>query len=457
MTTGNNGKGKKLQLIHDASTIYYLHPSEGPNNQLTKYLLAGDNYDIWAKAVINALEGRNKFGFVNGDYTEPVDPKSPDYIAWKSNNSTICSWIFNSVAISIQPSIVSHKIATELWNDLKERYTIVNGPRINQLKFEYHLFPQHEQLIVNYYNKFKGLWDELYGSMDVTCGCVCVVAPKLRTRAAEEQVHDFVLGLNDDKYAALRTQILILSMDPFPTLNKAFSLATQEERHRSIVRGRDDKSEVMSFAVHASPSTPATSSASVASSQPIQCTYCGKQGHDYDRCYQRVAYPSGTSGGHGRGRSSRGSAPSTGRGQQPVASAHAAQGPRSDTAATPSSSSTASALPGLSSEQVQRLLSLLDSPSTTEKLTCKSPSTEPPWLFDSGASHHMTSTLNYLIERQELSPSLLLVSLMGFKLLPLCVALCIWVLWFSATFYTFLISNAILSLLVNLFVILTAW
>ncbi|XP_074293232.1 uncharacterized protein LOC141620199 [Silene latifolia] len=210
-------------------------------------MLTGDNYEIWTKAIINALDSRNKFGFVNGDFCKPADEKSTEFAAWKSNNSIICSWIFNSVDVSIQPSIVSHNIASELWADLKERYSTINGPRINQLKSEYHNFRQKELSVVSYYNKFKGLWDELYGSVDVTCGCSCSAATKLRARAAEEQVHDFVLGLNDDKYNTLRTQIL--SMDPIPTINKAFSLATQEERHKSIVRDRDDKTEAMSFIV----------------------------------------------------------------------------------------------------------------------------------------------------------------------------------------------------------------
>lgn len=69
--------------------------------------------------------------------------------------------------------------------------------------------------------------------MDVTFGCICAGASKLRARGEEEQVHDFVLGLNDDKYNNVRTQIL--STDSFPSINKAFSLATQEERHRAIV------------------------------------------------------------------------------------------------------------------------------------------------------------------------------------------------------------------------------
>lgn len=215
MTGGDNTK-KVPQLIHDSSSIYYLHPSEGPTIALSKYLLLGDNYDVWSKAIINALEGHNKLGFVNGDFTKPAATNIAELCAWKSNNSTICAWIFNSVNFTIQPSIVSHKIASEMWIDLKERYSIVNGPRINQLKSEYHLLRQKGMSMVAYYNKFKSLWDELYGSEDLTCGCVCAAAAKLRARVENDKTHDFVMGLDDDDYAALRTQIFEYGSLPAP-------------------------------------------------------------------------------------------------------------------------------------------------------------------------------------------------------------------------------------------------
>lgn len=53
----------------------------------------------------------------------------------------------------------------------------------------------------------------------------------------------------------------------------------------------------------------------------------------------------------------------------------------------------------ISFEQIQCLLSLLGLPSTIEKPTGKPTSTDPPLLFDNGASHYMTCTLNYLTER----------------------------------------------------------
>lgn len=257
-----------LQLIHDPSSIYYLHPSEGPSNSLTTYLLKGENYGVWVKAVTNALEGRNKFGFINDEITKPSDEKSAEFLAWKSNNSTICSWLFNSVDESIQPSIVGHKIAKELWLDLKERYSIFNnGPRLNQLKSEYQLLRQREMSVVSYYNKFNTLWYELYGSEYLTYGCTCAAAAKLRARMERDKTRDFVLGLDDEQYSHLRTQIL--GMDPFPYLNTAFSLAIQEERHCRV------KSEVVSFAAQLS-SASTKRPPSRNSSGPPKCARCGR-------------------------------------------------------------------------------------------------------------------------------------------------------------------------------------
>lgn len=95
-------------------------------------------------------------------------------------------------------------------------------------------------------------------------------------------------------------------MDPFPTRNKAFSLSTQEARHKAIVRDRDDKTDAISFAVHSTTPSPYSMQAAFI----IQCTYCGKHVNDYKRCYQRIGYPAGTRG-RDRSRSSRGRGPSS--------------------------------------------------------------------------------------------------------------------------------------------------
>ncbi|KNA09881.1 hypothetical protein SOVF_149230, partial [Spinacia oleracea] len=374
MGDGNGKNGKKVQLIHDASSIYYLHPSEGPSNSLTKYMLKNENFDIWEKAIINALEGRNKFGFVNGEFEKPTDETSAEFSAWKSNNSTICSWMFNSIDESIQPSVAGHKIAREMWLDFKERYSNNNGPRLNQLKAQYHLLRQTTMSVVSYYNRFKALWDELYGSEDLTCGCTCAAAAKLCARVERDKTHDFVLGLDDEQYSNIRTQILTTTVTP-ATNNLSSQVTT------------------------------------TTNSAPPTCSFCGRFGHDYDRCYQRVGFPpkSGRGGRGGRGSRSRGGA-SGGRGQQTQVSANAARVPHQQPANDATTSSTSrpanndSSPTGFTTEQMQRLITLLESSSASEKLFGKEINLDCLWLLDSGASHHMTGMLDNLYDCSAVPP-----------------------------------------------------
>lgn len=59
-------------------------------------------------------------------------------------------------------------------------------------------------------------------------------------------------------------------------------------------------------------------------------------------------------------------------------------------------------LPGFTTEQVQRLMSLLEAPTSgTEKL---SGNPKPPWLIESGASTHMTGEVSSLFNIEKVDP-----------------------------------------------------
>ena len=59
-------------------------------------------------------------------------------------------------------------------------------------------------------------------------------------------------------------------------------------------------------------------------------------------------------------------------------------------------------LPGFTTEQVQRLMSLLETPTSgIEKL---SGNPKPPWLIDSGASTHMTREVGLLFNIEKIDP-----------------------------------------------------
>ena len=51
----------------------------------------------------------------------------------------------------------------------------------------------------------------------------------------EDNPHQFLMGLNDDAYSTIRSQILVT--DPLPFLDRIFNITQQEENHKKIVIG----------------------------------------------------------------------------------------------------------------------------------------------------------------------------------------------------------------------------
>ncbi|VFQ59843.1 unnamed protein product [Cuscuta campestris] len=182
-----------------------------------------------------------------------------------------------------------------------------------------------------------------------------------RAKFEREKTIDFLLGLDDDQFSHLRSNLL--GTEPIQDLDRAFHLVSQEERHRTIIHSRDDKIDAMAFATHRGdritlPPPP---------SEKLLCTHYGRTNHNVDACYEPVGFlahythlaankgPSAARGG--RGGSAGGRAPHTGgrgggrRGATAVGNntgvAHAAT---NDTSS-----------PNLS-DQMARLMSLLNHP-----------------------------------------------------------------------------------------------
>ena len=55
----------------------------------------------------------------------------------------------------------------------------------------------------------------------------------------DEKAHQFLVGLNDEVYSSIRSQILAL--EPLPSLDKILNTISQEEAHKNIIIARDDR------------------------------------------------------------------------------------------------------------------------------------------------------------------------------------------------------------------------
>jgi len=170
----------------------------------------------------------------------------------------------------------------------------------------------------------------------------------------------------------------------------------QEENHQKSMEQRDSTGENEAAFVVTTPKF-------ASNFQRPTCKHCGGVGHEEQSCYELTGYPTGwvpRGGGRdrGRSRSMRGGREDArrGRGQASVYVGHTTVEPH--TINKTEKSLTLPMVPGLSVEQVQRLLSLIDSPKPSNKKLLGN----GDWLLDSGTTCHMTGDLNKLFELHDI-------------------------------------------------------
>lgn len=103
---------------------------------------------------------RNKLEFVDVSTVRPSFD-SPLARQWQRCNDLVLSWLLNSLSKEVSKSVEYSGFASEVWNELEERYGKVDGVRVFELKKELAHISQGSLNIVFYFNMIKQLWDEL--------------------------------------------------------------------------------------------------------------------------------------------------------------------------------------------------------------------------------------------------------------------------------------------------------
>ncbi|XP_074313703.1 uncharacterized protein LOC141648894 [Silene latifolia] len=177
---GEDGKGSKGKIIPTTSPLY-LHQSDSTSLMLTQIIFDGDNYDLWAPAVRNGLDAKNKLKFIEGKVKKPDEDNDEDVecVAWRQCNAMLKAWLRNVIDVKLHPSIAFEQTVSEVWEELKNRYAAGNAPRVHQLKGELMECKQGRLPVVEYYTKLKTIWDELANyskNTRCTCGAAAEIA-----------------------------------------------------------------------------------------------------------------------------------------------------------------------------------------------------------------------------------------------------------------------------------------
>ncbi|KAL2905464.1 Retrovirus-related Pol polyprotein from transposon TNT 1-94 [Bienertia sinuspersici] len=399
----------------DPSSPFYLGAGDQPGNLITHVTLKGDNYLAWSRAITLSLKSRRKFGFVDGTISKPSDKKKT--LDWKTVNTMLVSWILKSIDPKIAASIPYFEEATPLWNYLAKRFCESSRPRLQQLRASITNCHQSKDMSVeDYYTTLMAFFDDLLRLKPphgCECGsCSCNVAAKYEANREEEWLHQFLVGIDHDKYAAVKTNLL--SQQPPVTMDRAYQAFLQEERSQSIAHSKE-KDVAHVFAVSSDRRSPKVDKSK------FFCTHCKRMGHEATGCFWLHGYPDwwlekyGKKGGSASSvqpAASRSpaaasfasvSTPTTPVSSRPAARAHAVGPSLGDTTSTPSSlpSDVLSALSKLSPEYVRALVTMVNN-DTQERMSGESLLFS--WILDTGASHHVTSDDTCLFDVHFINP-----------------------------------------------------
>ncbi|XP_074314707.1 uncharacterized protein LOC141649939 [Silene latifolia] len=189
----------------------------------------------------------------------------------------IKAWLRTVIDEKLHSSITFSGTVTKIWNELKERYSAGNAPRVHQLKSDLNECKQGTRFVVEYYTALKMIWDELAGYSKVPT-CTYGAGAALTREREEEKVHQFIMGFNSALYGHIRSNLLM--EDNLTSLSRAYALVLREERHKAVTRIQEEKTEMDMAAKTSSGCGRSTTSpqkeADAESPLPPKCTYCKK-------------------------------------------------------------------------------------------------------------------------------------------------------------------------------------
>ncbi|XP_021774231.1 uncharacterized protein LOC110738165 [Chenopodium quinoa] len=130
-----------------------------------------------------ALIAKWKYGFVDGSMKKPA-ADFPQRKHWKAVNSMLVSWISNTLDESLRSTIEDYDYVSELWVHLQQRYCVVSGTRVCQLKNSLGECKQTStESVTEYFGRLSKIWTELLQYSRIpkcSCGqCTCNIAKQV--------------------------------------------------------------------------------------------------------------------------------------------------------------------------------------------------------------------------------------------------------------------------------------
>ncbi|KAI1001629.1 hypothetical protein K3495_g6574 [Podosphaera aphanis] len=125
-------------------------------------LTGSENYRCWAGSWQIAFDSMGFWEILTGETPRPDDTNSPDYENWKLSNKHVRAAILNAVDESLQTIVIDHPTAKEAWDKLQQRFDRETpNSTISLLKSITNLSLQDGENINDFLTTFNDAWNRL--------------------------------------------------------------------------------------------------------------------------------------------------------------------------------------------------------------------------------------------------------------------------------------------------------
>lgn len=232
------------------------------------------------------------------------------------------------------------------------------------------------------------------------CGkCECDLGTIQEKDREEDKVHQYLFGLDDTLFHTVRSSLV--SRIPIQSMEEEYNIVCQEEdMGQNSTKSMEEQQEVAAFAVQSRPQYRREDK-----EKSAVCKHCNYAGHSFESCYAIIGYPEWW-GDRPKSRSTQGcghggaiSAAGIGRGRRVVSYAnvvHVSALTNYEHVNYVITDKDRDGVTRLSDDQWRGIMNLLNAGKNNqnERLSGKNPI--PFWIFDMGASHHLTGRLDIL-------------------------------------------------------------
>ncbi|GKF18575.1 putative LTR copia-type gag-polypeptide, partial [Tanacetum coccineum] len=99
----------------------FLYPNGTSSTPIIPLKLTGTfNYNNWSISMTNALQNKNKLGFIDKSCKKPSDKSLGNQ--WEICKSMVLTWILGSISQELYVGLIFSKDPAEIWDELKDTY-----------------------------------------------------------------------------------------------------------------------------------------------------------------------------------------------------------------------------------------------------------------------------------------------------------------------------------------------